>query len=71
MRRRKSINKFAYTEIEYNTKPMSAKGKKAAAFILSTAMHASMLTSMLAGNIHDKVRFDDGPREEISDDEKT
>lgn len=66
MRRRKSINKFAYTEIEYNTKPMSAKGRKAAAWILSTAMHASMLS----GNIHDKVRFDDGPREEISDDEK-
>lgn len=64
MKRRKSINKFAYSEIEYNTKPMSAKGKKAAAFILSTAMHASML----AGNIHDKVRFDDGPREEKSDD---
>lgn len=63
MRRRKSINKFAYTEIEYNTKPMSAKGKKAAAWILSTAMYASML----AGNTHDKVRFDDGPREEKSD----
>lgn len=66
MRRRKSINKFTYTEIEYNTKPMSAKGRKAAAWILSTAMYASMLS----GNIHDKVRFDDGPREEISDDEK-
>lgn len=64
MKRRKNINKFAYSEIEYNTKPMSAKGKKAAAFILSTAMHVSML----AGNIHDKVRFDDGPREEKSDD---
>ena len=68
MRRRKSINKFAYTEIEYNTKPMSAKGKKAAAFILSTAM--AMQASVLSGNIYDKVRFDDGPMEEKSDDER-
>ncbi len=72
MRRRNHLNKYAAGKLYdgksiLEDKPMSPEAKKRVANILCMAMHASILS----GNIHDKVRFDDGPREEISDDEES
>lgn len=73
MRRRNHINKYAADKLYdgksiLEDKPMSPEAKKRVANILCMGM--AMRASILSGNIHDKVRFDDGPREEIIDDEK-
>lgn len=76
MRRRNHINKYAADKLYDGKsipedKPMSPEAKKRVANFLCMAMHASILSGNISlAKSMAKFVFDDGPREEISDDEK-